>query len=97
MSLYAVSFIDRVSSEKRPNRPNVLDIVIYQIPLQRDILFPTCSHMGIEFKKGQIEPDLPDKQEKLRICLMCGKEFLSVWAGNRICKKCRSRDDFRSS
>ena len=28
--------------------------------------------------------------EKLRRCLMCGKDFLSEWAGNRICKKCRS-------
>ncbi len=53
--------------------------------------------MGIEFKIDQIKPDLPDKQEKLRICLMCEKEFLSGWAGNRVCKKCRAKANFRNA
>ena len=53
--------------------------------------------MGIEFKKDQIKPSSMDKQEKLRKCLTCEKEFLSSWAGNRICKKCRSRAKFRGA
>ena len=33
-------------------------------------------------KKGSLESD------KWRKCLMCGKKFLSAWAGNRKCRMC---------
>jgi len=28
--------------------------------------------------------------ERMRICLVCDKEFLSTWSGNRVCKRCRA-------
>ncbi len=28
---------------------------------------------------------------QLRSCLMCAIKFVSLWAGNRVCKKCQSR------
>jgi len=34
-------------------------------------------------------------EEKMRTCLSCGKEFLSSWAGNRICPKCKTSPRFR--
>lgn len=34
-------------------------------------------------------------ERKMRVCLRCGKEFLSEWIGNRICPKCHSSPVFR--
>ena len=35
------------------------------------------------------ESDIPHLPER-RTCLMCGGKFISEWAGNRVCKKCRA-------
>jgi len=32
---------------------------------------------------------------KRRACLMCGEKFMSAWAGERICQKCRGRAAWR--
>jgi hypothetical protein len=32
---------------------------------------------------------------KLRRCLMCGQNFESDWAGERICRKCKSTEAYR--
>jgi len=34
-------------------------------------------------------------QEKVRRCLCCGEDFNSAWAGERVCKKCRSSARWR--
>lgn len=34
-------------------------------------------------------------QEKKRRCLVCSEDFLSAWAGERVCKKCRSSTAWR--
>lgn len=34
-------------------------------------------------------------QEKTRRCLSCEGDFVSAWAGERICKKCRSSSKWR--
>ena len=33
---------------------------------------------------------------KRRNCLMCNDSFQSEWAGERICKRCKSNDSWRS-
>lgn len=33
---------------------------------------------------------------KTRVCLMCNRPFESAWAGERICRKCKSTDTYRS-
>jgi len=37
----------------------------------------------------------PTRQEKLRRCLSCGEDFPSAWAGERVCKRCRSSSRWR--
>lgn len=39
---------------------------------------------------GEAPPD-----NKVRKCLMCEAEFTSGWAGERICRKCKSSDKWR--
>jgi len=34
-------------------------------------------------------------QEKVRRCLCCSEDFHSAWAGERVCKKCRSSARWR--
>lgn len=34
---------------------------------------------------------------KRRNCLMCEEPFQSEWAGERICKRCKSNDSWRNS
>lgn len=34
-------------------------------------------------------------EEKIRRCLCCGEDFNSAWAGERVCKKCRSSARWR--
>lgn len=41
------------------------------------------------------EPKVIDEQIKDRLCLACFKMFLSEWAGNRICDKCKSFWQYR--
>jgi len=48
-------------------------------------------------KKPEYEQDVRhDDERKTRKCLVCKVEFLSEWAGERICKTCKSRADWRS-
>ncbi len=37
----------------------------------------------------------PVAQRKTRKCLMCNAKFDSAWAGERICKKCKSTEAWR--
>ena len=37
----------------------------------------------------------PEKQARSRKCLMCGTDFKSAWAGERICRKCKSTSKWR--
>lgn len=37
----------------------------------------------------------PMHKEKTRRCLVCSEDFLSAWAGERVCKKCRSSTAWR--
>ena len=45
------------------------------------------------YKKVQAGPN-PD--QKIRRCLMCRKDFESAWAGERICRKCKSSSAWRN-
>ncbi len=36
-----------------------------------------------------------DSGQKLRRCLLCGEDFPSTWAGERICRRCRSSNTWR--
>ena len=37
----------------------------------------------------------PMHKEKTRRCLVCSEDFVSAWAGERVCKKCRSSTAWR--
>lgn len=37
----------------------------------------------------------PMHKEKKRRCLVCSDDFISAWAGERVCKKCRSSTAWR--
>ena len=37
-----------------------------------------------------------DDERKTRKCLVCRDEFLSEWAGERICRKCKQRAEWRN-
>jgi hypothetical protein len=36
-----------------------------------------------------------EAETKFRRCLMCGCDFESSWAGERVCKRCRSSHNWR--
>ena len=41
--------------------------------------------------------DIDDKtNRKTRRCLMCGQPFLSEWAGERVCRSCKSTAAWRT-
>ena len=44
---------------------------------------------------GEVETQVA-KEEKIRKCLMCGTQFPSAWAGERICRRCKSSARWRS-
>ncbi len=35
-------------------------------------------------------------EEKKRACLVCRDDFVSAWAGERVCKRCRSSAAWRN-
>jgi hypothetical protein len=37
-----------------------------------------------------------DSEEKIRSCLICRKDFSSAWAGERVCRSCKSTSAWRS-
>ena len=48
-------------------------------------------------KKPEYEQDVRrDDERKTRKCLVCKAPFLSEWAGERICLKCKSSSNWRS-
>jgi len=48
-------------------------------------------------KKPEFEQDVRrDDERKTRKCLVCKAPFLSEWAGERICLKCKSKSNWRS-
>ena len=52
---------------------------------------------SVSIKKPENEEDVRrDDERKTRKCLVCRVEFLSEWAGERVCPKCKSRADWRS-
>ena len=49
-----------------------------------------------QFKKPEYEEDVRRNDvRKTRKCLMCEAPFLSEWAGERICHKCKSSSNWR--
>jgi len=45
----------------------------------------------------EAEPDTDDKTDrKTRRCLMCGQPFVSEWAGERVCRSCKSTAAWRT-
>ena len=47
--------------------------------------------------KPKYEEDIGrDDESKTRKCLVCKVEFLSEWAGERVCKKCKSSKNWRN-
>ena len=52
---------------------------------------------AVSNKKPENEQDVRrDDERKTRKCLVCRVEFLSEWAGERICLKCKSSSNWRS-
>lgn len=41
-----------------------------------------------------LEPE-QKQEEKERKCLLCGQSFSSNWAGERVCKRCKSTAAWR--
>jgi hypothetical protein len=54
----------------------------YKFLLSRVIRSPKITAMKFNKKKLY--------KARERKCLMCSREFRSEWAGNRVCKKCRT-------
>ena len=51
---------------------------------------------SVSIKKPENEQDVRrDDERKTRKCLMCEDPFLSEWAGERICRKCKSSKNWR--
>ena len=51
----------------------------------------------VDLKTPEYEQDVRrDDERKTRQCLVCKAPFLSEWAGERICRNCKSRSNWRS-
>ena len=51
---------------------------------------------SVNLKKPEYERDAKrDAERKTRECLVCEAPFLSEWAGERICRKCKSSKNWR--
>lgn len=48
--------------------------------------------MEVDTKMPETERDT---DRKTRLCLKCGLPFPSEWAGERICRKCKSTEAWR--
>jgi len=52
--------------------------------------------MSADLKTPETEQDARrDDERKTRQCLVCKDSFLSEWAGERICRKCKSSSNWR--
>ena len=50
----------------------------------------------VDLKTPEYEQDVRrDDERKTRQCLVCEAPFLSEWAGERICHKCKSKTKWR--
>lgn len=53
--------------------------------------------MQVDLKTPETEADGKREDEsKTRRCLICKDPFLSEWAGERICRKCKSSSAWRT-
>ena len=51
----------------------------------------------VDLKTPEIEQDAKrDDERKTRMCLVGKVPFLSEWPGERICRNCKSRSNWRS-
>jgi hypothetical protein len=41
-------------------------------------------------------PETDDAEAKTRNCLVCKTGFVSAWAGERICRRCKSTEKWRA-
>ena len=58
--------------------------------------FPGCHCTPDE--QGMAERDFRhDREPKTRNCLLCKSPFPSAWAGERVCRRCKSTSTWRSS
>jgi len=48
-----------------------------------------------EAKQDTTQDDDAQYERKLRRCMMCGENFESDWAGERICRRCKSTEAYR--
>ena len=46
-------------------------------------------------EQGKAATDRSNDEAKMRACLICSREFLSAWAGERICRQCKSTSAWR--
>ncbi|MAF46933.1 MAG: hypothetical protein CMM10_01575 [Rhodospirillaceae bacterium] len=53
------------------------------------------TNLSVEQRYKKPEPEDRTEQAKTRSCLRCGENFESRWHGERICKKCKSTNDWR--
>lgn len=49
--------------------------------------------LDTDFKSPERENET---EEKIRLCLICRKDFQSSWSGERICRSCKSTSAWRS-
>ncbi len=47
------------------------------------------------YQKKPAQDDNRDEERKTRKCLVCEAEFVSEWAGERVCHKCKSSSNWR--
>jgi hypothetical protein len=62
------------------------------VPFRRDLR---------AYDRGPAQPDRGEAPEpitdpKTRRCLKCRKDFVSAWAGERVCPKCKHSADWRA-
>jgi len=59
---------------------------------------PPTPHMGqaTMTEDAHKTPETDDAEAKTRSCLVCKTAFVSAWAGERICRRCKSTEKWRA-
>jgi hypothetical protein len=58
---------------------------------------PPTPHIGHAIMEQPYKPPQTDDAEaKTRNCLVCRTAFVSAWAGERICRRCKSTEKWRA-
>lgn len=70
-----------------PNLPHVEPSILDKIRPTRSIF--KVDNLDNDYREP--EAAKPDRS-KVRQCLRCGDQFLSEWAGNRLCNRCKWGD-----